>query len=154
MHTHIHSHFSLQVEKAITMAAAVSLQPVDWLRLGLGLVGFSGNRQNCCNRTKMERFVGHFGVKPETLNAIFVDLQTTNIAAAHIGKPNLRYFLMAMYWLKTYAKEVELAAKFGVDESTAQKQNWKYVKAIQALKSTKVCTLLLVKLLIDTHSYS
>ena len=62
------------------MAQVLSLQPDEWLQIGLSIVGFGPRHQNCCDRTKLERFQSHFGPKPETLNALFVGLQAENVA--------------------------------------------------------------------------
>jgi hypothetical protein len=48
-----------------------------------------------------------------------MDLQTTEIAEAHMDKPNPRDFLMTMNWLKTYKTEVQLAGHFKCMEKTA-----------------------------------
>ena len=85
-----------------------------------------------------ERFLAHFGASPETLCAIFSDLQTTQIEAARIANPSILHFLMTMYWLKTISSEPVMAATFKVDEKTARTQVWKYVLVIQALKEQKV----------------
>jgi len=117
--------------------AVLSTQPSDWLCIGLVTVGFNSRHQKCCHDTNMRRFREHFGASPETHTAIFADLQTTNIAAARIAKPSVKYLLMAMYWLKTYSTESEMAGTFKVDEKMAQKHVWKYVHAIRALNELK-----------------
>ena len=83
--------------------AAVTISAADWLSLGLKIVGFCPACQNIClNKTKLEHFQAHFGVSPEMHQAIYIDLQTTEIATAHIPKPDAFYFLMAFHWLKMY----------------------------------------------------
>lgn len=120
------------------MAAVLSLTPDEWQRLGLGYVGFSVSHQNCCDRTNSERFQAHYGVGPATLDAVFVDLQTTNIAAARIAKPKLKYFLMTMYWCKTYPTEAAVAGVFNVNEKTVRDRIKEYLNAMAALKGMKV----------------
>ena len=117
--------------------AVLNIPSSDLLVLGLELMRFSGARQN--DRTvNLRRFAAHFGACPETCSAIFVDLQTTQIAAARIAKPQVFYLLMTMYWLKTYPTEHQTAGTFEVDEKTVRNNVWKYIGAIQALKGMKV----------------
>jgi hypothetical protein len=112
--------------------------PEEWLVLGLEAVGFGPSRQNCCDKTNMERFLAHFGASPKTCCAVFSDLQTTQVKAAMIAKPCIVYFLMTMFWLKMYPSESLTAGTFNVDEKTARTQVRKYVLAIQGLKAQKV----------------
>jgi hypothetical protein len=116
----------------------ISIDPADWLRLGLESVGFSSTRQKGHREMNVECFLAHFGASPETCSAIFVDLQTTHIATARIAKPDILYLLMAINWLKTYPTEAQMAGIFKVDEMTVRTHVWKYVRAIQALKGQKV----------------
>jgi hypothetical protein len=113
--------------------------PEEWLVLGLQTVGFGPSRQNCCDKTNMERFLAHFEASPKTCCAVFSNLQTTQVKAAMIAKPFIVYFLMTMFWLKTYPSESLTAGTFNVNENnTAWTQVWKYVLAIQGLKAQKV----------------
>jgi hypothetical protein len=77
-------------------------------------------------------------VSPETHQAIYVDLQTTEIATARIPAPDAFYFLMAFHWLKVYPTEAQSSAIFKCDDKTVRGEVWKYVRAIQALKGQKV----------------
>lgn len=115
------------------------LSAANFLELGLETVGFNLVRQQkngyACN---LRRFRSSYGASPVVYSAIFTDLQTTEIAAARINKPKPQYFLMSMYWMFTYATEIQLAAKFFVNEKTAREHIWKYAKAVAALKAQKV----------------
>jgi hypothetical protein len=111
--------------------------PADWLILGLELARFSNVRE-MNHKTNLRRFAAHFGACPETCSAIFVDLQTTQIAASRIAKPQVFYLLMALNWLKIYPTEHQIAGTFNVDEKTVRNNVWKYIRAIQALKAMKV----------------
>jgi hypothetical protein len=116
----------------------MTIDPGDWLELGLELVGFDKSRQNC-HSTNLKRFVTHFGASPETHSLIFNDFQTTDIPEARIPNPDPLSLLIATHWLKTYPKEAQTAGIFKVDEKTVRKRVWKYVQAIAALKGIKVC---------------
>lgn len=118
----------------------LTLSPDQWLRIGLQLVGFDVDRRNVCRRTKMERFIAHFGARPETVNAMYVDMQTTNIPEAFVQKPNVCYFLMALNWLKSYSTETVMAGRFKKDEKTVRKYIWKYSRHVSALIDLKVRT--------------
>jgi hypothetical protein len=115
----------------------LNVPSADWLTLGLELVGFSKARQKD-HLANLRRFAAHFGACPETCSAIFVDLQTTQIAATCIAEPEVFYLVMTMYWLKVYSSEHQTAGTFEVDEKTVRNNIWKYIRAIQALKGMKV----------------
>jgi len=53
---------------SITMV--LTIDPADWLELGLEFVGFDKSRQRC-HKTNRERFATHFGASPETHSLIF-----------------------------------------------------------------------------------
>lgn len=120
------------------MVISLAVTPEEWLELGLQSVGFGPIRQNRLQETNVQRFVAHYGASPESHRAMFSDLQTTQIKTAHIAKPYILHFLMAMFWLKNYPTESVMAGTFKVDEKTIRTQVWKYVLAIQALKEQKV----------------
>jgi hypothetical protein len=48
----------------------LTIDPADWLELGLKFVGFDKSRQKC-HKTNQERFAMHFGASPETHSLIF-----------------------------------------------------------------------------------
>ena len=96
----------------------VTISAADWLSLGLEIVGFCPGCQNVCLKTKLERFRAHFGVSPETHHAIYIDLQTMEIATARIPAPDAFYFLMAFHWLKVYPTEAQSSAIFKCDDKT------------------------------------
>jgi hypothetical protein len=117
----------------------IRLTPAEFACLGLSLAGFNEYRQKSSNTaTNLERFRGSYGASPETCAAVFEDLQTTNIADAHMTKPNPRDFLMTFNWMKTYKTENQLAGHFGCVEKTARKWIWEYTGRIRALKEQKV----------------
>jgi hypothetical protein len=72
------------------------VNPTDFLQLGLEIVGYSLSRQTIRHKTNVERFMAHFGTSPESCSAIFVDLQTTQIAMARIAKPDILCFFMTL----------------------------------------------------------
>jgi hypothetical protein len=119
------------------MTMVLTINPADWLELGLEFVGFDKSRQKC-HKTNRERFATHFGASPETHSLIFRDLQTKDIPEAGTPNPDPLSLLLATHWLKTYPKEAQSAGTFNVDEKTGRKRIWQYVRAIAALKGLKV----------------
>ena len=116
----------------------LSLSAADFLELGLTTVGFPVERQQKNGPAgNLRRFRSSYGASPASYSAIFTDLQTNVIAAACVGKINPKHFLMSMYWMFTYSTEIQLAAKFFINEKTARTYIWKYAKAVQALKGSK-----------------
>jgi hypothetical protein len=136
-HKTTHSTVQREEQASWLMAVVVNVPSADWLILGLELVSFSNVRETN-HKTNLRRFAAHFGACPEMCSAIFVDLQTTQIAASRITKPQVFYLLMALNWLKTYPTEHQIAVTFKVDEKTVRSNVWKYIWAIQALKGMKV----------------
>jgi hypothetical protein len=76
--------------------------PKEWLVLGLEAVGFGPSRQNCCDKTNMERFLAHFGASPNLLCSFFSDLQTTQVEAAMIGSPSHALYISLKYRSRFY----------------------------------------------------
>ena len=120
----------------------VAVTTVDqMLYQGLRLIGFNCQRVKSVSYTiNLERFCAHFGSNPIVYAQIWEDLQTTLCSEAMITKKSaqLRYFLMAIYFLKCYSTESQLAAIFKISERTVRKWCWFYTCRIQALKEAKV----------------
>lgn len=115
----------------------IHLSADEFLRFGLELMDL---QVGDLLRTKqnIERFLAVFGTTPESLSAIFHDLQTTPIADARVDDINFKYFMMTFNWLKSYKLLPEMVSTFGVCEDTVSRWTWFYVKKIQALKEVKI----------------
>ena len=118
------------------------------LERGLQLAGVSGMEQQRVQRkTNIRKFNNHFGSHPHVIAAIFDDLQTTTVARARISGHwvDLDKLLHACYFLKRYRTEDERATKGdkGCDKSI-RAWTWYFVEKIQALKATKVSSVLLI----------
>ena len=117
----------------------LELTAEEFLHFGLELVGFSEARQQkVCKNTNLKCFRSSFGISPKSCCCILLDFQTTQIVAACIAKPKIRYMMMAIYWLRHYPTEVPLSGTFKMDEKTIREHIKKYVRAIQALAGQKV----------------
>ena len=115
----------------------------ELLRRGLVLVGFSGARiGNVSRSTNLSRFRSHFGSNPIVYSEIWEDLQTSPFPEARIITDAvfvyLDSFLLAVFFMKCYPTEAQLAATFKVCEKTARKCCWFFAKKVQALKAAKV----------------
>jgi hypothetical protein len=127
----------MQQASSSYLMAVLGIPSANVLTLGLEMVGVSRAHQND-HTANLRRFAAHFGAFPETCSAIFVDFQMTQIATAHIAKPQVFDLLMAMFWLKTYPTEHQTMGTSKVGEKMVQNNVWKYIWAIQALKGMKV----------------
>jgi len=111
----------------------------EFSRLGLELVGYTRQRQERTRfKTNQRRFKSNFSCGPRACRAAFLDLQTTNIAAARIDDPNVRFFLIAVHWMAVYRTEEQMAGIFDRDEKTLRQQIRRYVTALAALKAQKI----------------
>lgn len=111
-------------------------------RTGLEWAGWHPVEQKrVSSRTRLERFTCHYGVDARTARAIFIDLQTTNIAEAKIDTIDPLKLFMTFYWMQTASRERNTSGKFKVDESTARGYVWEYASKIRALKAEKVSSI-------------
>ena len=67
---------------------------------------------------------------------VYTDLQITTIADAKIegGDLDLKYFLMALYYLRKYPTEEDLTADFDFSNYWARKKTWGAIERIRLLK--------------------
>lgn len=85
------------------------------------------------------RFYSSYGLTPETIKAIFDDLQTLDIGQElRIQKPNIKFLLMTLNWWKEYRTENNMAGHWKVSEKTFEKHVWAYTRAIQAISKHKI----------------
>jgi len=115
----------------------INISAANFLRLGLEAKGFGPSRQGSL-KVKLRRFHSAYGLAPQTLSVMFHDLQTTQVAEARIDDPDYKDFLLAVFWMKTYMVEEDLAGFFDVSEKTARTHIWKYVTEIRALKAEMI----------------
>ena len=90
--------------------------------------------------TNIRRFVGFYGSSPTVCCHIWEDLQTKLTPDAQIpdNKLNLKYFLMAMNFLKCYPTEIAREGPWNISEKVGREWVWYYIKNIQALKAKKI----------------
>jgi hypothetical protein len=108
------------------------------LTLGLKWAGFD---RKVREKEELRRFRSFYGIGPLAIEKMLHDMQTVNDQETGIPickKPNILYHLMALNWLKTYDTETILAGRWKLDEDTARKWVWYYIKKIYALKGFKI----------------
>jgi hypothetical protein len=111
------------------------------LKTGLRLVNFTSKRVKKAKRVVNEhRFQQQFGVSAEIAVKVFHDLQTTIFEDAHVeaSDADIRYFLLALYFLKNYPKEYQTEAIFDWSPKWARDKYWFWCKKIQGLKVEKI----------------
>lgn len=120
--------------------AIVHLTENEWLTFGLRFVGFDQYRQQTCNATKVQRFKSCYAISPKSCIKIFTDLQTSDTGEERIdgAKPNAKYFLLTLYWLKSNVTESVLAGVFRISERTIRTHVWRFISSIHSLRSRKV----------------
>lgn len=90
--------------------------------------------------TNSKRFLRKFGVKPVTACQIYEDMQQTTIEKARVvgNEKQLKFFLMALYYLRKYPEEDDLESTFDYSKKYIADKCWRFVGKIQALKEEKI----------------
>jgi hypothetical protein len=116
----------------------LDLSPDDVLKLGLKFVGFNETRQSKVGKKKnIERFRAFFGIGYAGVAVLLKDLQSSERTRVH--KLDLKYFFLALNYLKTYNTELVMSGWWDLHEDTVHQWSWFYIKKIQQLKEEKVC---------------
>jgi hypothetical protein len=144
----LRSLFNLRLCEQRTMAAipppaqilAMIVTPDEMMHKGLKLGGFNERQiKNAGLALKYTRFKSWFGSHPVVYAQIWEDLLTTEIVEARIlPKHDVDYFLMALYFLKTYPNEELRSGMLKLGEKTVRKWTWYFVEKMSALKALKV----------------
>ena len=109
--------------------------------LGLGLAGwYRGSILRAKESTNLERWKSIYTPTPHVCSECFKDIQTPNPSNTQINPNKICAvdFLMTLNWLFTYPTLPVMAQTWKMTEKTCQMKIKKYVKAIQALKSSQV----------------
>lgn len=109
------------------------------LRRGLELIGIPVQKQQRqCYFSRLRRFRQNYGSHPKVYASLWEKLQRTTCWEANIlsfvKERDFDNFLMAVFWLKRYPVEEDMAARFGCHEQTARKWVEYFVTKIAALK--------------------
>lgn len=112
------------------------------LSKGLGLINMNQDSQDRkMFKTRVVYFKAHFGLHPYHVARVWKQLLETDIEEARVLPrvlDEIKYFFMALHFLKRYKTELELAAMFQINEKTAREWMWYYVRKIGALKAEKI----------------
>ena len=116
-----------------TRAVVLTDKELALLHRGIEWVGFKKKRKNSPKtKTLIRRFKSMFAEGPVAINKLFKD------CTAKHPKFKEKYAFMTLQWLCTYAKEVDLAGRYGCCEKTVEKKTREYTKLFQSFKDLKV----------------
>jgi DDE superfamily endonuclease len=117
----------------------LNVSPQHMMQLGLQLGGLKPTNE----KSNEERFRALYGIGAKTASEIFKDIQTEDIGDAKIQKADPTYFLTMLYWARGYGNSHRVCGACKINSRTTfQKHSWAYLSAVQALKETKVSTLI------------
>jgi hypothetical protein len=111
------------------------------LEFGLRAAGYRDLRVN--NAGKLEKFRKLYGLDPETVHDLFVDLQSDNIIDdKKLSNADLKFLFLTIYWLKSYDTEEGVIRVFGICSKVTFRRHTRIcLDALQALCQAKVCVL-------------
>jgi hypothetical protein len=104
---------------------------------GMDLINLSERRKNhWSTKSLIQQFKVHFGSHPRVYKYIFIDLQRSTNPDARIepGRVKIKYFLMALYFLRLYPTQLEMVVTFDRCRETIDDWLWYYLRRLQALK--------------------
>ena len=113
------------------------LSPNEMLNKALILRGYTARRlRRVKPKTNVFRFKHHFGVSPCTAARVYSDLQSTADEEYKMegGERDLKYFVMALYYIRKYPTEEDLSASFDFSSKWAREKTWEAIKKIWHLK--------------------
>jgi len=119
----------------------IHIAATQMLRMGLRFVGQDDHVQaRRSEGTRKEDFHSFYGTSPVVASAVFSDLQTTTVAAAHVEPEqlDLHSFMMALHFLKIYPTDNCKSTTFKGNPKTCRDWCWWYCRKIRALKSEKI----------------
>jgi DDE superfamily endonuclease len=109
---------------------------------GLRLRGYKKKKiKQAPDATNRQRFQSHYGISPWVCCTLYEDLQRTALVDAKIVNGNnitLKWFLIALNFLRKYPTEDEREATFDVSKPYGAQKQWEYVEKIQAMKAEKI----------------
>ena len=110
----------------------------EFLLLGLQLCGFSDRTINRnSDTTNGDRFRDSYYVTPSVCEILFGDIQRED-NPSRITKPNPKYLLLALRYLKKYPTKHEMAGFIDASPNTVMEKARLYVHAIHGMKDFKI----------------
>ena len=110
---------------------ASDYSPDQLKKLGLTYVGFGPSRQESEQRN-INRFRGHYGVCPEAIKLLIVDLEMEG------RKIDVKKLFMTISWLRLYDTAEVMAGRWDWGEEHCQSTVHEYTGWIAKLKSRKI----------------
>ena len=107
--------------------------------LALQVAGYDDKtieRTNTATNTNRLKDFCYAGTK--TILDIFHAIQNPSLGECRIAKPDPTHLIWSLYFLKKYPTVHDLAARCSGTEKTVLARVWRYARAIQALKETKI----------------
>jgi hypothetical protein len=105
---------------------------------GLKAAGYDGLRVN--DAAKHRKFRKLYGLEPETVRDLFIDIQTDIVGEKKLVRSQLKSLFVAIYWMKLYGTEDNIMDVFGIQSRvTLRKHVRTCLDALQALCQAKVC---------------
>ena len=118
---------------------------------GLTAAGFQFVRVN--DAAKHQKFRRLYGLEPETVRDLFIDIQTDIVGEKKLVGSQLKSLFVAIYWMKLYGTEDKIMDVFGIlSRVTFRKHVRLCLDALQALCQATVCCF--KKMLICFDNYS
>lgn len=103
------------------------------LDAGLYMVGETAwERHNKSVAPRLDDFKAHFGSHPLVYAKLWNDMKDID------GERKLGYFIICLYWLKSYDTEKMLASRFHLDEETIRSWCWYYGDCIAEMQATVI----------------
>ena len=111
------------------------------LEAGLRVAGYRDLRVN--DTGKLEKFRKLYGLDPETIHDLFVDIQSDDIMGDNkLNNLEIKSLFLTIYWLKSYDNEEGVIRVFEIGSRvTLRRHTRKCLDALQALCEAKVCIL-------------
>jgi hypothetical protein len=108
------------------------------LESGLRAAGYRDLRVN--NASRLEKFRKLYGLDPETVHDLFVDIQRDDIVGdKNLIKADIKTLFLTIFWLKSYDTEEGVIRVFEIGSRlTLRRHTHKCLDALQALCQTKV----------------
>ena len=105
--------------------------PELFLAAGLHLAGFS--RKILSRRTQLRRFRELYGCDPQVVRAVWKDLRPTMEEGTKV-----EYIFWALYFLRNYPKDGDLATRWSKDPATIRKWIWTIIFGLADLGAQKI----------------
>ena len=101
--------------------------------IGLRIAGYAPRPMS--PRTQRQRFCKMFGVLPDVVQRVWYDLLHHNLVPL---KSKVDHLFWAMFFLKKYPTDGDIATKFGKDPTTLRKWVWTIIFGLQDLKAKQI----------------